>query len=222
MTSHSKSSSKQSESQSEGTLLVGLRLPREPEEQFEARQEELRRLADTAGLAVTGVITQHLRGRNAATLIGRGKVEEIAELIEIGGVDVVIFSRDLAPVQQRNLEKACGCRVLDRTELILDIFSQHAVTRDGKIQVELAQLRYLKPRLTGRGVLLSRLGGGIGTSGIQPLVADDRGPNLPRVWGWGHSGRAQGKPAGIIWKAMASTYANCADQLIGNKPHALT
>ena len=227
MTSHSKSSSKQSESQSEGTLLVGLRLPREPEEQFEARQEELRRLADTAGLAVTGVITQHLRGRNAATLIGRGKVEEIAERIEIGGVDVVIFSRDLAPVQQRNLEKACGCRVLDRTELILDIFSQHAVTRDGKIQVELAQLRYLKPRLTGRGVLLSRLGGGIGTRGpgetkleVDRRRLDRRIHQLTKEWEKcrrvGHTQR-QRRISGDVVSAALVGYTNAGKSTILNR-----
>ena len=173
----------------ERALLVALRMPREPEDLFEARQEELGRLADTAGLEVTDIVTQQIRKMNSATLIGSGKVKEIVERIEIAEAEIVIFSRDLAPIHQRNLEAACGCRVLDRTELILDIFAQHAVTRDGKIQVELAQLRYLKPRLTGRGVELSRLGGGIGTRGpgetkleVDRRKLDKRIHHLTKEW----------------------------------------
>lgn len=157
----------------ERALLVGVKDPHEREEHFEAVLAELGRLADTAGLVISGTVTQRLHETNRATLIGKGKVEEIQNLIqqiplmdpEGRGVDVIIIGRDLSPGHQRNLERILKRRVLDRTELILDIFAQHAVTRDGKIQVELAQLRYLKPRLVGRGVELSRLGGGIGTRG---------------------------------------------------------
>jgi GTP-binding protein HflX len=102
---------------------------------------------------------------DAATLIGQGKVEEIAAAVRAGGADVVIFDHDLSPTQQRNLEKALDAKVIDRTQLILDIFASRARTREGRLQVELAQLNYLLPRLTGRGVEMSRLGGGIGTRG---------------------------------------------------------
>jgi GTPase len=101
----------------------------------------------------------------AATLIGHGKVEEIAATVRSSGVDAVIFDHDLTPTQQRNLEKIIGSKVIDRTQLILDIFASRARTREGRLQVELAQLNYLLPRLTGRGVEMSRLGGGIGTRG---------------------------------------------------------
>src|SRR5207253_306045 len=101
----------------------------------------------------------------AATLIGQGKVKELAEAVRSGAADAVIFDHDLTPTQQRNLEKAIGSKVIDRTQLILDIFASRARTREGRLQVELAQLNYLLPRLTGRGVEMSRLGGGIGTRG---------------------------------------------------------
>lgn len=102
---------------------------------------------------------------DAATLIGAGKVAEIGALVRASNTNLVIFDRDLSPTQQRNLEKAFGVKVLDRTQLILDIFASRARTREGQLQVELAQLNYLLPRLTGRGVEMSRLGGGIGTRG---------------------------------------------------------
>jgi GTPase len=101
----------------------------------------------------------------AATLIGQGKVEEITAAVLAGSVDSVIFDHDLTPTQQRNLEKAIDTKVIDRTQLILDIFATRARTREGRLQVELAQLNYLLPRLTGRGAAMSRLGGGIGTRG---------------------------------------------------------
>ena len=101
----------------------------------------------------------------ASTLIGSGKVEELALTIEQLGADVAIFDQELTPTQQRNLERALGCKVIDRTQLILDIFAARARTREGQLQVELAQLNYLLPRLTGRGKEMSRLGGGIGTRG---------------------------------------------------------
>jgi GTPase len=101
----------------------------------------------------------------AATLIGQGKVEELAAAVRAGSADTVIFDHELTPTQQRNLEKAIGCKILDRTQLILDIFASRARTREGRLQVELAQLNYQLPRLAGRGIEMSRLGGGIGTRG---------------------------------------------------------
>jgi GTP-binding protein HflX len=101
----------------------------------------------------------------AATLIGHGKVEELAAAVKSAGADVVIFDHDLTPTQQRNLEKAIDAKIIDRTQLILDIFASRARTREGRLQVELAQLNYRLPRLAGRGVEMSRLGGGIGTRG---------------------------------------------------------
>jgi GTP-binding protein HflX len=97
--------------------------------------------------------------------IGRGKIEEIAKVLDDKALDTVIFNNNLGPAQQRNIEDVFGKKVIDRTQLILDIFSQRARTSEGKIQVELAQLNYLLPRLTGKGIMLSRLGGGIGTRG---------------------------------------------------------
>jgi GTPase len=102
---------------------------------------------------------------NAATLFGQGKVEELRQLAEAFEADVLIIDNDLTPTQQRNIEKVVGTRVIDRTQLILDIFASRARTAEGRLQVELAQLKYLLPRLTGQGAALSRLGGGIGTRG---------------------------------------------------------
>jgi GTP-binding protein HflX len=127
--------------------------------------EELAELAASAGAEVTGRITQTRAAPEAATLIGQGKVQEIAATVAAGRIDVVIFDHDLSPTQQRNLEKACAAKVIDRTQLILDIFASRARTREGRLQVELAQLNYQLPRLTGRGTEMSRLGGGIGTRG---------------------------------------------------------
>ncbi len=103
--------------------------------------------------------------KDPATLIGRGKVEEVSERAREAGADVVIFDHELTPAQQRNLEERLSRKTLDRNQLILDIFAKRARTREGRLQVELAQLEYLLPRLAGKGVLLSRLGGGIGTRG---------------------------------------------------------
>jgi GTP-binding protein HflX len=114
---------------------------------------------------VVARLIQSRTAPDAATLIGRGKVQEVAASIAGGHADAVIFDHDLTPTQQRNLEKALDCKVIDRTQLILDIFASRARTREGRLQVELAQLNYLRPRLTGRGAAMSRLGGGIGTRG---------------------------------------------------------
>ncbi len=127
--------------------------------------EELAELAASAGAEVIQRLVQSRAAPEAATLIGHGKVEEISAAIATGAADTVIFDQDLTPTQQRNLEKALDAKVIDRTQLILDIFASRARTREGRLQVELAQLNYMLPRLGGRGVAMSRLGGGIGTRG---------------------------------------------------------
>jgi GTPase len=147
----------------ERALLVGILAPRE-DEGTEPLQE-LTSLAETAGAEVAGVVVQRLSRPHPATAVGPGKVEEIRSRVRGAGADVVLFDHDLTPAQQRNLERALDTKVLDRTALVLDIFAQRARSREGRLQVELAQMTYLLPRLAGRGVLLSRLGGGIGTRG---------------------------------------------------------
>jgi GTP-binding protein HflX len=127
--------------------------------------EELGQLTTSAGAEVLLSVQQKKSRPDPATFIGKGKAFELKGLSEAHNADVVIFDEDLSPAQQRNLENILETKVVDRAELILDIFSQRAQTREGKLQVELAQLHYRLPRLTGQGVLLSRLGGGIGTRG---------------------------------------------------------
>ncbi len=126
---------------------------------------EFRELVVSAGGAVAAELIQRRPRADPATLVGSGKVEEIAGVAASRDADLVLFDHDLSPTQLRNLEAALPCRVLDRTQLILDIFARHARTREGQLQVELAQLEYLLPRLTGRGKSMSQLGGGIGTRG---------------------------------------------------------
>lgn len=150
----------------ETAVLVGVERPsREHRIPLQYSLEELERLAETAGARVIGKITQQLRSATPATLIGRGKVEEIQACLERLKADVIIIDEDLTPAQQRNLESAFKTRVVDRSQLILDIFAQRARSNEGKLQVELAQLEYLLPRLTRQWSHLSRLGGGIGTRG---------------------------------------------------------
>ncbi|MGP8245753.1 MAG: GTPase HflX [Bryobacteraceae bacterium] len=127
--------------------------------------EELAELAVSAGGRVAERVLQSRAGPEASTLIGSGKVAELRAAVKTVDADVVIFDHELTPTQQRNLEKAFEVKVLDRTQLILDTFASRARTREGRLQVELAQLNYLLPRLAGRGVEMSRLGGGIGTRG---------------------------------------------------------
>ena len=135
------------------------------EPDFEESLEELRELTSTAGGEVIGVMTQKLSNPVSATCVGSGRVEEIAEFCDLNDIDLIIFDRELTPIQIRNLERETSTRVLDRTMLILDIFAQRARSVEGKLQVELAQLKYMMPRLTGSHAELSRLGGGIGTRG---------------------------------------------------------
>ena len=127
--------------------------------------KELEGLAEAAGAEVLGHMTQNMERPNTATYIGKGKVEELAELVRNMEADMVVFNDELTGMQLRNLEDALGVRVIDRTILILDIFASRATSKEGKLQVELAQLQYRMPRLTGFGKSLSRLGGGIGTRG---------------------------------------------------------
>jgi GTP-binding protein HflX len=149
----------------ERVLLVGLKTDDLQMPQFQNGLTELARLVDTAGGQVLETLRQKRSHPHPQTVVGEGKVQEIALTAQTIGANLIVFDRDLSPAQVRNLEAQIGVRVLDRTELILDIFAQRAQSRAGKLQVELAQLEYLLPRLTGRGQSMSRLGGGIGTRG---------------------------------------------------------
>lgn len=142
-------------------ILVGVSLG----EDISYSLEELEGLAEAAGIETLGVMTQNAEKINAATYIGKGKLDELAELVHNMEADLVVFNDELSGMQLRNIEDACGCRVIDRTILILDIFADRATSMEGKLQVELAQLQYRMPRLLGFGKSLSRLGGGIGTRG---------------------------------------------------------
>ena len=141
------------------------RPPNIPEFSAEESLDELRALAGSAGAEIVGEFLQRRDRPDPATLIGRGKVAEIAGAAASVSADLILFDHDLSPSQQRNIEKVVGTRVIDRTQLILDIFARHARTREGQLQVELAQLQYMLPRLAGRGIEMSQLGGGIGTRG---------------------------------------------------------
>jgi GTPase len=132
---------------------------------FDAAREEFRELVVSAGGDVVAEVVQRRLEPDAATLIGKGKIVEVAGVTASAQADVVLFDQDLSPTQLRNLESELPARVVDRTQLILDIFARHARTREGHLQVELAQLEYMLPRLAGRGAAMSQLGGGIGTRG---------------------------------------------------------
>lgn len=158
----------------ERTLVVGVYLSTRPPAaggtahppaDTEDSLEELQSLAESAGAKVVDQITQVRTSLDAATLIGSGKVEEIRTRVQAESIDTVLFDRELTPTQLRNLERRLDVKVVDRTQLILDIFARRARTSEGQLQVELAQLSYLLPRLAGRGTQMSRLGGGIGTRG---------------------------------------------------------
>ena len=150
--------------QREVALLVGFKQPHQARWEVEDSLEELVQLTVSAGAEPAFRVVQERSLPNPRTLIGPGKAQEVREACQ-EGVDLVIFDNDLTGSQQRNLEVAFGRKVIDRTGLILDIFAQRARSKEGKLQVELAQLKYLLPRLTGHGTDLSRLGGGIGTRG---------------------------------------------------------
>lgn len=132
---------------------------------LEESLDELVVLAESAGAKVVATLVQVRDQADKATLIGGGKVDELRATVTAANATMVLFDGDLTPTQQRNLERALDVKVLDRTQLILDVFASRARTREGQLQVELAQLNYLLPRLAGRGTAMSRLGGGIGTRG---------------------------------------------------------
>lgn len=149
----------------EKAILVGCQREGVEDERFAYSMEELESLTETAGGKALVTISQKRVKPHPATYIGKGKVDELIPLIEELEPDVVIFNDELSPSQIRNLGKELGVRIVDRTQLILDIFAQRARSREGQMQVELAQLQYMLPRLAGQGTELSRLGGGIGTRG---------------------------------------------------------
>lgn len=161
----------------EKTLLVTIKLYNEKYAwAIDNTAGELEELTVTCGVRIIDNIFCLIDKPTPNFLIGRGKVEEIALICQEEDIDMVIFSHDLSGTQQRNLEEVIGKKIIDRTQLILDIFAQHAKSPEGKVQVELAQLQYFLPRLTGKGIMLSRLGGGVGTRGPgeQKLELDRR------------------------------------------------
>lgn len=147
----------------ERLMLIGVAV--DNEEEMEASLDELEELASTAGAVTVCKVIQNREGIHAGTYVGKGKLEEIAELIDEYGVDTVVCDDELSPAQIKNMETALHTKVIDRTIMILDIFAMRAATSEGKIQVELAQLKYRSSRLVGLRSSLSRLGGGIGTRG---------------------------------------------------------
>ena len=151
------------EEQKERVLLVGVQL--DNQEDMESSLEELKALAKTAGAETVGKVIQPRDAYHPATYVGKGKIEEVRALMLATDATGIICDDELSPAQLRNLEDALGTKVMDRTMVILDIFASRATTSEGKIQVEVAQLKYRSTRLTGLGTTLSRLGGGIGTRG---------------------------------------------------------
>ncbi|MEX0843519.1 MAG: GTPase HflX, partial [Gemmatimonadota bacterium] len=149
----------------ERAVLVSAPLRTLPERIVEEHVDELRRLTDTAGGLVVGELTQRIAAPTASTYIGSGKVRELRELVESVEADLVVFDEELKPDQAQNLERGLGVRIMDRSELILDIFASRARSREAKLQVELAQLQYLLPRLSRMWTHLSRIRGGIGLRG---------------------------------------------------------
>ena len=148
----------------ERAILVTLRDNTSASESTQAA-EEMEELSGAAGLSVLQNLVVRQRRANSAIFIGRGKAEELALLAKKEKANVIVFDGDFSPTQQRNLEEVLRVKTVDRTQLILDIFALRARSTEGKLQVELAQLKYLLPRLSGEGIYLSRLGGGVGTRG---------------------------------------------------------
>lgn len=151
----------------ENVILAGVTLKTTPYDT--SSLEELKRLAHTAGGTVVHTFQIRVQAFNSATLIGSGKMEEIAETVRLTNAQTVIFDDEISPAQQKNLEEVIPAKVIDRTRLILDIFAQRARTQEGKLQVELAQLKYLLPRLGGQGTALMQQKGGIGLRGPGKL-----------------------------------------------------
>jgi GTP-binding protein HflX len=159
------SSAQQVDTDHDRVVIVGVHTDEMTPQLFQDTIAELARLVDTAGGEVVQTLQQKRSRIHPQTVVGEGKVQEIALTAQTLGANLIVFDRDLSPAQVRNLEAQIGIRVVDRTEVILDIFAQRAQSGAGKLQVELAQLEYMLPRLTGRGRAMSRLGGGIGTRG---------------------------------------------------------
>ena len=163
-------------------FLVGLSMGKDGDQEAEISLDELARLVDTAGSDPVDEELVRRKTLDPATLIGSGKVAELVALTKANDIDVVVFDHELSPAQQRNLHKLFSCDVVDRIAVILDIFAQHATSREGMIQVELAQLRYRLPRLRTSSTELSRLGGGIGTRGPgETQLETDRRKILSRI-----------------------------------------
>ena len=213
----------------EVALLAGLEISGHGRPASGAREsiEELAALAVSAGAEVAESLIQTRARADAATLVGSGKVEELKSKVHLHGATVVIFDRELTPTQQRNLESALDVKVLDRTQLILDIFARRARTREGQLQVELAQLNYLLPRLTGHGAAMSRLGGGIGTRGPgeTKLETDRRrihrriqaiGKDLERVRGGRATQRRQRQAVPLATVALVG-YTNAGKSTLFNR-----
>jgi len=160
----------------EQALLVTVDLDEKNQWPVRDVARELVDLTRSTGVEVAEEMVVKRKEPSANLYIGRGKAEELAQICQGGGINTLIFNNDLSGTQQRNLEEIIGIKTIDRTQLILDIFARHAYSPEGKMQVELAQLEYLLPRLTGKGIILSRLGGGIGTRGPgeQKLEMDRR------------------------------------------------
>ncbi len=204
-------------------ILVGLQI----NEDITYSMEELEGLAEAAGVEVLGTMVQNLERPNNATFIGKGKVEELAEMCSNMEADTVIFNDELSGMQLRNIEEVIGVRVIDRTILILDIFASRAVSSEGKLQVELAQLQYRMPRLLGFGKSLSRLGGGIGTRGpgekkletdrrhIQRRL-DDIKAEIAELKGNRNVQRAKRQKAGLPIVALVG-YTNAGKSAIMNR-----
>ena len=151
----------------ERAVLAGLNSPALPAAEAVSSEtlDELTELVRTAGGESAGRLIQNRQTPDPRTFLGNGKAAELRDFAAAEQADLIVFDNELTPAQTRNLEELCGVRVIDRSTLILDIFASRAQTREGKLQVELAQYQYILPRLTGKGVELSRLGGGIGTRG---------------------------------------------------------
>jgi len=153
--------------------------------QMEDEEQELKELTTSSGCRIVGEVSAKRHQPIAGTFLGRGKLDEIAERVTEWQAQVVIFNHELSGAQQRNIEDLLRVKTIDRTQLILDIFAQRATSQEGKVQVELAQLRYLLPRLMGKGIMLSRLGGGIGTRGPgEQKLEVDRRRIRSRIYRW--------------------------------------
>jgi GTP-binding protein HflX len=213
----------------ERAILVSLELKsmQRSEEAVQHSLDELRSLAETAGVEPLTAIVQHRDSVDAAWFIGKGKVDEIRALKESLDANVILFNQELSGAQVRNLESAIDCKIIDRTQLILDIFAQRAKTREGRLQVELAQLQYLLPRLAGHYSNLSRLGGGIGTRGpgetkletdrrhIQRRIRDLR-EQLAEVARHRKLHRAQRRKTGVTQIALVG-YTNAGKSTLLNR-----